>query len=227
MRVLHILNELRPSGAEVMLKIAAPYWQERGVELHVLSTGQVKGIFADNLANAGFTVHHIPFSNSAGFYTQVIRLMRTARFDVVHLHTEHATLTYALLARYAGIPRIIRTIHSTFIFRGITQLTRAIRRFITRKLGVLQVSVSKTIQENEVRRLGNPTILINKWYDNLHFIPLMDGQKEASRTALGIKNSQKCLITVGNCSAVKNHKAVIQALRLLEQRNIHLIYFHY
>lgn len=224
--VLHILNELRPSGAEVMLKLAAPYWQEQGIVLHVLSTGKVTGIFADELAQAGFTVHHIPFSDMFSFYSRLIQLMRAYRFDVVHIHTEHATLTYAFLGRLAGIPTIVRTIHSNFLFRNTTRITRMVRRFLQRKLGVVQVSICHAVQKNEAGRFKNPTLRIDNWYDDSHFVPPSITQKKATRHALGLDSAGKYLITIGNCSPIKNHAALLQALWLLRQKGIGIAYLH-
>lgn len=224
--VLHVLNELRPSGAEVMLKLAAPYWMEHGLDLHVLSTGQKPGSFAEALTDAGFKVHHLPFANSPNFYMRLIRLIRAYRFDVVHLHTEHATLTYAVLARLAGTKRILRTIHSNFLFRGITRSTRALRRFLVRQLGVIQISVSRTVQENELERFKNPTLLIYNWYDDSHFVPPTPKQRQAARAAIGLDDSEKCLISVGNCAPPKNHAVILQALRLLKEEGLQVKYLH-
>lgn len=226
MKVLHILNELRPSGAEVMLRLAAPYWKEQGLDLHVLSTGQRAGSFAEALTEAGFTVHHLPFASSPHFYLQFIRLIRTYRFDVVHLHTEHATLTYAVLARLAGTKRILRTIHSNFLFRGITRSTRALRRFLVRQLGVIQISVSKAVQQNEAKRFKNPTLLIYNWYDDSWFVPPTPEQKQAARAAIGLDDSEKCLVSVGNCAPHKNHSIILQAMRLLREEGLLVKYLH-
>ena len=43
MRVLHILNELRPSGAETMLRAAAGYWHAQGTQGELLITGDSLG----------------------------------------------------------------------------------------------------------------------------------------------------------------------------------------
>ncbi len=53
LRVLHVLGELRPSGAETMLAVAAPAFAARGVEAEILSTGAAAGPYAARLAEAG------------------------------------------------------------------------------------------------------------------------------------------------------------------------------
>ncbi len=77
-KVLHILNSLRPSGGEVMLKLAAPFWQSQGLALSILSTGTQPGPFADSLNNAGYEIYHIPFSKSPKFFGSVPALFQDA-----------------------------------------------------------------------------------------------------------------------------------------------------
>lgn len=225
-KVLHILYELRPSGAEVMIKIASPYWKEDGVELHVLSTANVVGDYADKLSNEGIIIHHIPFAYSLKFYNQLVRLICSNHFDVVHIHTERTALTYACLARLAGVPRIIRTLHSTYLFEGRTRFNRAVRRWAIRQLGVVQVSVSDSVKKNEQSRFRNSTHLIYNWYDDAHFIPPSLQERVEARKTLGLLGNEKVIVSVGNCAPVKNHVSIIQALALMKHVGQNPVYWH-
>ncbi len=225
-KILHILNEIRSSGAEVMIKAAIPYWKAGGAVLHALSTGKELGAYAGNLSDQGIIVHHRPFTNSLKFYSQLIRLLRTHQFDVVHIHTEHAALTYACLARIAGTPHIIRTIHSSFLFEGLLRVVLRVRRWAARQLGVVQVSISDSVKQNEQTRFGNPTWLIYNWCDDLHFrLPSIEESSE-SRKRLGLLEYQKVVVNVGNCAPVKNHEAIIHALALIKKNGLALLYWH-
>ena len=62
LRVLHVLSELKPSGAETMLVAAAPLFQAAGIVLEVLSTGATTGLYAKHFEAAGYQLHHLPFS---------------------------------------------------------------------------------------------------------------------------------------------------------------------
>jgi hypothetical protein len=46
MRLLHVLEEMRPSGAERVLLAAAPYWQAAGIELKAVAAADAFGEFA-------------------------------------------------------------------------------------------------------------------------------------------------------------------------------------
>jgi glycosyltransferase involved in cell wall biosynthesis len=225
-QVLHILYELRSSGAEIMLKNAAPYWKKEGVVLHVLSTAQVKGSFFDDLIREGIIIHHIPYVNSLNFIFKLNKLIHQHHFDVVQIHVEKPFLTYSILARLAGVPVIIRTIHSTFLFDGLTKYNRSIRRWIVRVLGVIQVSVSAAIQKNEQLRYHNPTLQINNWYDDSSFYPPSDTERTNARNKFMLSEDQKVIISVGNCAPVKNHESIIRALAILKDKKLPVEYWH-
>lgn len=214
MKVLHVLSSIERSGAEVMLAQAAPLLRERGVELHALSTGDSLGRYAPALAKAGFALHHLPFEPSVAFLTRFCRLVRRERFDVVHVHTERAFFWYELLARLAGVRRIVRTVHNVFDFRGPLWLERWLQRHLAKvMLGVRVVAPSLSVQDAEERIYGVRPFLIPNWTDPARFAPAssVDGRASA-RASIGIPREAIVYISVGSCNRVKNHAAVIQAL---------------
>lgn len=225
-RVLHILGELRPSGAEVMLRIAAPLWFA-GAGCHaILATGEAEGPYAGSLRAAGFEVFHIPFHKRLGFFRKVYALIRDGRFYAVHIHTERAHVYYGLVARCAGVRRIIRTVHSTFPFTGWLRLVRMAMRFGLRLLGATMVAVGPSVADNELRRFRNRVAVIPNWCDYEQFRPPSPAERAASRRALGIAGSWRILTTVGNCSAVKNHPVVFRSIEQLLKTSPHWCYVH-
>jgi glycosyltransferase involved in cell wall biosynthesis len=224
-KVLHILNELMPSGAEMALRVAAPHWCAMGLECHVLSTGERPGIYADTLRQAGYRMHHLPFEKSPVFFKTLYRLLRNNRFDVVHIHTERGNFYYALTARAAGNRNIVRTIHSVFKFTGHTWMARRIQRGMLRWMGVQQVSIGLSVAENELLRYGNPTRQIFNWCSD-HFQPA-NGLENARdlRRKLNIAMHQFVVVSVGNCSTVKNHGELMRALAMLKKQH-EFLYIH-
>src|SRR4051794_2646969 len=180
-RVLHIMLELRPSGAEVMLRIAAPFWFASAKQHSILATGQCEGPYADSLRSSGFDVHHIPFVKSPSFFFRVFVLLRRGAFDVVHIHTEQANVIYGLLARLAGIGNIVHTIHNVFPFTGALRLVRIAMRKGLRLLGATPVAVGQSVAQNEKEHLLNPTVVIPNWYDMNLFRPPSHDERLAAR----------------------------------------------
>lgn len=215
LRVLHVLGELKPSGAETMLVAAAPLFQAEGVVLDVLSTGATTGPFARRFEDAGYRLHHIPFSRSPGFFIKVRRLMQAGQYDVIHLHVEAANFWFGLAARSVRPPVVLRTVHNAFSFKGNLQWRRGIQRRLLNRLGVRHVSIGPSVRDTEQRCYNLPTMLIGNWYNSLRFTQTTDEERTAAREAFGIADSNFVVASVGNCSPVKNHTAVIEALAML------------
>lgn len=214
MRVLHVLHSIERSGAEVMLGQAAPRFRERGVQLHALSTGDAMGPYAPALAKAGFVLHHLRFEPSPAFLLSFWKLLRREGFDVVHIHTEQAFFWYEIVARLAGVRRLVRSVHSVFDFRGTLWLERWLQRHLAKALlGEQAVAPSPSVQEAEDRIYGVRPLLIPNWTDPARFSSAgsLEGRASA-RAALGIAGDATVYVSVGSCQLVKHHDAVIRAL---------------
>jgi len=76
MKVLHILNELKHSGAEVRLQLAYERFERSGIESHILSSGTQIGDYGAILLQSGYGVHHIPFRSNPGFLIDLRNLRK-------------------------------------------------------------------------------------------------------------------------------------------------------
>lgn len=217
LRVLHVLNELKPSGAEKMLKVAAQSFRARGIESHILGTGIRGGIYAAELANAGYRIHHIPFARSVSFFLKFFLFLRREEFDLVHFHAEGANFWSAMTALLAGQRRLVRTIHSNFEFDGYLRQRRAVQRRLLSWLGVRYVSISPSVAENELRRYEIGTTLIPNWYDSGHFRPPSNSERIAARRRFGFEGNDVVVVSVGNCHRIKNHGAVLEAITQIRE----------
>lgn len=215
LRVLHVLSELKPSGAETMLVAAAPLFQAEGVMLDVLSTGATTGPYAKRFEAAGYRLHHIPFSRSPGFFLKVRRLMQAGQYDVIHLHVEAANFWYGLIARSVRPPVVLRTVHNAFAFSGNLQWRRGIQRRLLHRLGVKHVSISASVRDTELHHYRQPTTLVWNWYDSMRFTATSPEARLAARAGFGLAEDEFVIASIGNCSQVKNHTAIIQAMALL------------
>ncbi len=224
MKTLHIFNELMPSGAEVMMISAAPYWREAGIDSSVLSTGDVVGPYSVELAKAGYNVFHIPFKKSPLFFLSVLRLVASKKIDVIHIHCERAAFYYAICA-FVLRKKTVRTIHSTFAFTGLLAVRRRLQRRILNMLKCRQVSISHSVKETEKRFLCNDTILIPNWFDDKKYRMPDSQERQLARSFYGIPENSFVVVSVGNCAPVKNHGAVLRALAILRD-SLDFIYLH-
>lgn len=224
LRVLHVLNTLMPSGAEVMLRNAGPHWARHGLRCGVLALGEQAGPFAAELRHAGYDVHHLCFAPTRRFVREFQALLRAEGVDVVHLHAERASMWLALAARMAGVAQVVRTVHGNFLFDGWLRWRRTLSRAVMRALGTRQISISETVRATERQRFGNRSLLIANWFDSVRILPLTPERRRAARAALGLPEERFVLVSVGNCSPVKNHVALIEALARLRRPDWH--YMH-
>lgn len=221
MRILHILNELKPSGAEVMLELAAPEWLKMGGELHMLALAESPGPQAARLGAAGWKIGNI--SREGGILQLVSRLteaIRQIQPDVVHLHQEGRSLPLCYAVWKARVP-MLRTVHNNFPFNGNLRLRKAIERWICRRMGSRHLAISPSVKANELARFHNPTELCWNWFDAACFRPPADDERFAARQRLGIPAGQKVLVTVGNGSDTKNYRVVVEALPGLGGTDVH------
>jgi len=222
MRVLHILVQLRASGAEQMLRVAAPYWRAEGLELHVLETSAEPGHFTEALEDAGYHVDRLPLQRRPSDITALKNFMRQGGYDVVHVHPEGADLIPVVAARLAGVPAIVRTVHHIFPYQGYLRQRKRWERRFTRALGTHHICNSKSGSKNERETLQNPHTLVFNWYDDEHFQPPTRSQREAARRSLGVEGDRKVFVSVGGCAACKNHDLILRALMQVPE----VLYLH-
>lgn len=207
-----------------MFCIAAPMFAAEGVEAEIVATGAELGIYAPQLAQAGYKLHHIPFSKSPGFFIKLYRLMRAGRYDVFHLHTERANFWIGLVALAQRPRRVLQTIHTSFAFRGNLRLRRKVQRRILQALGLVHVSISPSVQKTEIIHYGLKTHLVPNWYNSDRFLAPTESERQQARDAFGLALGESVIVTVGNCSKIKNHAALLEALAQLpkESRPLYL-----
>jgi len=223
MKVLHILSELKPSGAEVMLYAAGPLLKDYGITGEILATGPQPGCYAGQLASSGYTVQHIPFSKNPAFFLALLKMLKTNKYDVVHLHTEGANFWIGLVALISA-KRCIRTIHSNFPFTGYLGWRRKWQRRLLNRLGLPHVAIAQSVHDTEYKHFGLQTQIIPNWYNSLRFTKTTAAKHVSARQKLNIPDNHFVLVSIGNCSPVKNHGALIEAIAKLDQNNI--VYLH-
>lgn len=224
MKVLHVLNELKPSGAETMLRSAAPYWQAHGVTCEILATGAAEGAFAQTLRAAGYPVHHLPRQRSLAYFMNFRRFVREGDYSLVHQHAEGASYWFGLTTLSAGAG-LVRTVHSNFAFDGNLRWRRALQRRHLKAHGARFVAIAPGVQQNEQDRFGIKTDFVWNWVDTDRFQPIRSEERAAARARWEFAEQDMVLVSLGNCSAVKNHTAIIEALARTADMP-HLRYLH-
>lgn len=232
MKVIHILNSLKFSGAEIMYVDAAPIFQRKGCELTVMATAIELGEYSPYFESAGFQVIHQPmpsiknYFSRIKFYVQVIKMFKKEKFQVVHVHSSQAMWGMAMCAWLANI-RSVYTFHNVFQTRFFTYPYHCLLRWSAKSIFKCQFqTISDSVFEHELKLYHNKTTKVYNWYGNSRYFPAMEGEKEAVRKVLNISNETFVLISIGGCSTVKRHSDIIQALPLILREIPDCLYLH-
>jgi glycosyltransferase involved in cell wall biosynthesis len=230
-RVLHVMGSLERSGMEMMLISSSGEWQRAGYCCDVLATKREIGPIADQVRRAGYGVFHIPFRSRRRYLPnrrlipEFFKLCRNKRYDIVHIHTEAATPIFAVLAKLAGVRRVVLSVHNTFLFDGALRARKRLERILIRALDGCYGMVSTAVMECEWQRFRNPGVRLWNWLDTEYFRPPSAEERQLARQSLGCANEQFVLVSVANCNHAKNHSALLRALPQVKQA-VSLLYLH-
>lgn len=229
-KVLHILHELKYSGAEIMYAGAAPVFQELGYELYVINSAARLGEYAVHFEKAGYKVLHWPYPKGIlerwKYYANVIKFIKSEHIDVIHIHDSGLKWGMSYCAWRAGI-KVVYTCHNCFPIRWFSRPYQIYLRYTAKHIFSCKIqSISNSVYNNELHRFYNRTTLINNWYNNRRFFPATEEEKQMVRKGLGILNQTLVLISVGGCSLIKQHTEIIKALSEVIKAQPDVLYLH-
>lgn len=110
LRVCHVSLTLKTGGLERILADLARH-HNRDVCLPEFVAIREVGRFADEIRNAGGTVHLLKPAGRVGQIAQMRKLFRERQFDVVHTHNTYPHLYASIAAKLAGVPVVVNTRH--------------------------------------------------------------------------------------------------------------------
>lgn len=234
MKVLHVLNELKYSGAEIMYVDAAPVFQKLGCELMVLNTTKNLGEFSSSFENAGYEVIHRPYEfpkwdiiHKLKWQMSIIKLIKEENIGLIHIHAARLRGVMAFIAWRAGV-KSVYTFHN--VFRSSSSLNyihQRLQRYILHKVFKCKMqTISNSVYDNELNYWKNQTSLIYNWYGKTRFFPATNIEREKHRKELNIKEDDFVIISVGGCSEVKRHTDIIKAIPLIKEHFPNLVYLH-
>ena len=231
-KILNILSSLHYSGLEMMLASSNRYMQKENIKSFILSTGLKKGP-AHNLLKKNYQITHISFSGHElfrpiirffSFFTLLNFLMKN-KFDIINIHTEANFFKISLCAILSGNRRIIRTIHSVFFPNFIFHLRRKIILKCCKLLNIKFIAHSNSILKNELINYNLNVKLLSTWYNERKFSYIDYKKKQKLRKKYKISKNTLVLLSVANCSIIKNHNLILETLSILP-KNLNWVYFH-
>jgi glycosyltransferase involved in cell wall biosynthesis len=232
MKILHILHELKYSGAEIMYVDAASDFQRKGCELTVMATASELGEFAPSFDKAGYKILHCPMPSNKQilgriiYYNKIVKLFKSEQFDAVHIHSSQARWGFALCS-YLANTRSIYTFHNVFKSRVISYPVHFFQRWSAKKIfNCKYQTISDSVFNNELKLYKNTTTKIYNWYNPERYFPAIKGEKNKIRKELNIDRDSYVLISIGGCSDIKQHNHIIKALPIILDKIPNCIYLH-
>ncbi|OJV44761.1 MAG: hypothetical protein BGO29_09395 [Bacteroidales bacterium 36-12] len=231
MKVLHILNELKFSGAEIMYVDAAPLFQELKCDLSVINTTNNLGEFAPFFKKAGYKVIHNPYPTKniiqkLLYLIHFRKYIKENNFDIIHIHRHNMMFLISFCAWSTG-KRSIYTFHNVFPSKRFTYLYHILQRIFVKKIFRCKFqTISDSVYNHELKYYLNNTTKIYNWYSNKRYYPASFEEKINIRKELNISENANVIISVGGCSHIKRHSDILKAFKIVLNENKNSIYLH-
>ena len=175
------------------------------------------------LQRDGFTVYPVRIARSRnvahhmGAVFTLYRLMRKARFDIVHVHTPVASIVGRVAARMAGVPLVLYTAHGFYFHDNMSPRSRAFHVALERQLGRITDFLftqssedAKTaarehiMPEAQIQAIGNGVVLGD-------FVSVSSAAIVGWRERLDITEAMTVVGTVGRLVEEKGFREFFQA----------------
>lgn len=230
MKVIHFLNELKFSGAEIMYVDAASVFQKLGCELTVVNTAPNLGVYTPAFEKAGYKVKHLVYPKGWyqrwKYYRKVVKLLKSEQYDVVHIHRSDLKWGISLCAWLAGC-KAIYTFHNVFQSHWYSYPLHLLQRWSVKHIfGCTLQTISDSVYENELNYYHTKTTKIYNWYGSNRFYPADEQEKKLARKKLGLTEDSLVMISIGGCSPIKRHNDAILAFSKVLKIYPDAIYLH-
>ena len=207
-RVLHLVPVFAVGGMEVGLTKLVNGIDPATVQGGICSFTPV-GDFKDRL-RPGVPLFELRrrSGNDPRLVTQLYRLLKRERPDIVHTHAWGTLCEGYLAARLARIPRIVHGEHGTMETR---RRNIGIQRFVWRRVDQV-LSVSERLADRMAREVGFPRTRIRTIRNGVDLTRWATGNRAATRARLRADPAEVLVLAVGRLVAVKNHANLLAAV---------------
>jgi glycosyltransferase involved in cell wall biosynthesis len=219
MRILNIINNLQPAGAESLLAEIAIALQKKGVhsEVATLFRYPEKSLY-QRLVQSGVVVHSLDFSFRYDMRIPgaLRRLAENTSYDIVHANLFPA-FYWTALAR-PKCKRMILTEHNTFNRRQHNPLLKPVERFVYGRYNSI-VCITNSVRDSLATSLPLLAERMSVIYNGVDTERFRDA-RPANRQELGVPFDAPLCIMVSRFYKPKDHKTVIDAAALVPDLHV-------
>lgn len=183
------------------------------------------------LINRGVNVFDIPFTrnpldiSNLKAFKKLIKIQKENQYDIIHVHTPIASVYGRLLKLMFPKLKTIYTAHGFHFYKGAPLINWAIYYPIEKIMSKLTDSIITMNEEDYKRALKfkiKNTYSINGVGIDLERYNIDGIDRKKVRTSLGIKESDFVILMIAELNKNKNHKQMIEAVKILKKKNINL-----
>lgn len=214
-RVLLVVKGLDLGGIERMVADLAVGLHERGVPVEVAVVTDRRDRLAGRIERAGVPLHRMGGTDRLGLgpSARLARLVRSGRYDVVHVHSPAPAVVVRLKLIGAKV-RVVTTLHNSW--RALHPVTR-LGWWATWWRDDLRLAVSADAVDSAPRPWRRRLRVLPHAVDPRQLAAARAGAA-AARTSLGLAPGTRLLVSVAAHRPAKNHPNLLRALRrLLDQ----------
>ena len=220
MKIIQIMPEFGLAGAEIMCENLTYELIKLGHHVIVVSLYDYHSVITERLEKAGIDVRYLGKKPGLDFsmIKKIKKILKESKADVIHTHRYCAQ--YAVPAAImAGVKQRVHTVHSIAKEEN-GRLARKLNNIFFKKNIVVPVALSANIQKT----------IIDEYTLDIEKVPIVFNGIDLNRC--NVKQDYKSvgkfkIIHVGRFQDVKNHKGLIEAFKIFNQKypnsELHLI----
>lgn len=223
-RVCHVAVADLWAGAEVQLKcLIAELARMQEIDLSVVLFNG--GRLEEEIAHYGVSVQVFPEKKwtCVGISMALRRHFRQKHFDIVHTHKYKDTILAAPVARWSGVPHVVRTVHGlTEPFSGVQARRMAFYESVERRVHQQYVktllAVSSEI-ERRLRQTGATDVVCIRNGIDVNTMPNRS-MRSTKRKACGVTDDVCLIGSIGRLTPVKGFPHLIKAVQILAEQGL-------
>lgn len=223
MKILYLITKSNWGGAQRYVYDLATAFYAKGVDVHVAFGGE--GRLSEKLTESGIPwtslpslVRDISLTREVSAFTELYKLIKYERPDIIHLNSSKVSGLGALAARLLGVSTIVFTVHGApfredrvFFIKRIMYLLTWITCLLSHKV----ITVSKQ-DEADIGAMFFVRKKVETVYLGLPY--------EEPKVRMTPKSREARIITVGDLTKNKGHLYALHAIQILKERGLDVSY---
>lgn len=227
MKILQIISSKDlGGGTQEYTRILCSGFQSRG---HAVKVVCRPGSLVEAYREEGFDVYPIELRNKSMAIKELVHLMATHHFDVVHTHNRDADMVGLICAKKKNVPLIVSTIHD---FLNQNELGGRKMNFplwkynrILKKIPHKLIAISNAIETNILDELKISPDRVATIYNGTDLSRFPDNVDiEGKKKELGLPSNLPIVGVIGRLITQKGHRYFLESIPIILKKNKNILF---